>query len=427
MNASLDRSIDEVVVEIAKQARQASLELNRLSSEKKNAILKDLAALITENKEELLTENQKDIDKAPEYNLSEAMVDRLRFNDQRILAMVEGIQQVIDLEDPVGEILETKTRPNGIEINKTLVPIGVIGIIFESRPNVTVDCAILCLKSGNASILRGGKEAFYSNSFLAKLIRLALEKNKVNPFTVQLIPTTDREALNVLLKQDEFVHAIIPRGGEGLIRFVAQNSLIPVIKHYKGVCNAYVDREANIEMAKKIIINAKCQRPGVCNAIENLFIHKDIADTALPEIANELIKNGVALRVDNKSATILEKDQIPYTLASEEDYHEEFLDLILSIKIVDSTDEAINCVNHYGSGHSDTIITENNETAKHFQMSVDTATAYWNASTRFTDGFEFGLGAEIGISTDKLHARGPMGLKELCTYKYIINGVGQIK
>ena len=346
------------------------------------------------------------------------MVDRLRFSEQRIQGMVDGIQQVIDLDDPVGEILESKTRPNGIVINKTLVPIGVIGIIYESRPNVTVDCAILCLKSGNASILRGGKEAFYSNTFLAKLIQEAFEKNGVNPNTVQLIPTTDREALNVLLKQDELVHAIIPRGGEGLIRFVAENSHIPVIKHYKGVCNAYIDKEADIEMATKIVINAKCQRPGVCNAVENLFVHKDIAATALPIVAKELIDNGVSLKVDQESASILEESGTAYEEAREEDYHEEFLDLILSVKLVDSVQEAINCVNQYGSGHSDTIITNNEETARSFQMSVDTATAYWNASTRFTDGFEFGLGAEIGISTDKLHARGPMGLKELYTYKY---------
>lgn len=419
--------LEQIVVKIAQNAREASLELNQLSTETKNAILHDLSVLVIENKDALISENQKDIDKAPEFNLSDAMVDRLRFDDKRIQAMVEGIQQVIDLPDPVGNVLESNTRPNGILIEKTQVPIGVIGIIFESRPNVTVDCAILCLKSGNASILRGGKEAFHSNTFLASLIQHAIERNGANPKMVQLIPTTSREAFNILLKQDQFVHAIIPRGGENLIRFVSENSHIPVIKHYKGVCSVYVDKNADIEMAKAIIINSKCQRPGVCNAIENLYIHKKIAPSALPEIANLLIQNKVLLKAEEKASLILKDQSIPHEIASEMDFYEEYLDLILSIKIVENSEEAIRCVNTYGSSHSDSIVTEDKETAKRYQLAIDTSTAYWNASTRFTDGFEFGLGAEIGISTDKLHARGPMGLKELCTYKYIIHGSGQIK
>lgn len=419
--------LEQIVVKIAQNAREASLELNQLSTETKNAILHDLSVLVIENKDALICENQKDIDKAPDFNLSDAMVDRLRFDDKRIQAMVEGIQQVIDLPDPVGNVLESNTRPNGILIEKTQVPIGVIGIIFESRPNVTVDCAILCLKSGNASILRGGKEAFHSNTFLASLIQHAIERNGANPKMVQLIPTTSREAFNILLKQDQFVHAIIPRGGENLIRFVSENSHIPVIKHYKGVCSVYVDKNADIEMAKAIIINSKCQRPGVCNAIENLYIHKKIAPTALPEIANLLIQNKVLLKAEEKASLILKDQSIPHAIASEMDFYEEYLDLILSIKIVENSEEAIRCVNTYGSSHSDSIVTEDKETAKRYQLAIDTSTAYWNASTRFTDGFEFGLGAEIGISTDKLHARGPMGLKELCTYKYIIHGSGQIK
>ena len=419
--------LEQIVVKIAQNAREASLELNQLNTETKNAILHDLSVLVIENKDALICENQKDIDKAPDFNLSDAMVDRLRFDDKRIQAMVEGIQQVIDLPDPVGNVLESNTRPNGILIEKTQVPIGVIGIIFESRPNVTVDCAILCLKSGNASILRGGKEAFHSNTFLASLIQHAIERNGANPKMVQLIPTTSREAFNILLKQDQFVHAIIPRGGENLIRFVSENSHIPVIKHYKGVCSVYVDKNADIEMAKAIIINSKCQRPGVCNAIENLYIHKKIAPTALPEIANLLIQNKVLLKAEEKASLILKDQSIPHEIASEMDFYEEYLDLILSIKIVENSEEAIRCVNTYGSSHSDSIVTEDKETAKRYQLAIDTSTAYWNASTRFTDGFEFGLGAEIGISTDKLHARGPMGLKELCTYKYIIHGSGQIK
>lgn len=419
--------LEQIVVKIAQNAREASLELNQLNTETKNAILHDLSVLVIENKDALICENQKDIDKAPDFNLSDAMVDRLRFDDKRIQAMVEGIQQVIDLPDPVGNVLESNTRPNGILIEKTQVPIGVIGIIFESRPNVTVDCAILCLKSGNASILRGGKEAFHSNTFLASLIQHAIERNGANPKMVQLIPTTSREAFNILLKQDQFVHAIIPRGGENLIRFVSENSHIPVIKHYKGVCSVYVDKNADIEMAKAIIINSKCQRPGVCNAIENLYIHKKIAPSALPEIANLLIQNKVLLKAEEKASLILKDQSIPHEIASEMDFYEEYLDLILSIKIVENSEEAIRCVNTYGSSHSDSIVTEDKETAKRYQLAIDTSTAYWNASTRFTDGFEFGLGAEIGISTDKLHARGPMGLKELCTYKYIIHGSGQIK
>jgi glutamate-5-semialdehyde dehydrogenase len=419
--------LEQIVVKIAQNAREASLELNQLSTETKNAILHDLSVLVIENKDALISENQKDIDKAPEFNLSDAMVDRLRFDDKRIQAMVEGIQQVIDLPDPVGNVLESNTRPNGILIEKTQVPIGVIGIIFESRPNVTVDCAILCLKSGNASILRGGKEAFHSNTFLASLIQRAIERNGANPKMVQLIPTTSREAFNILLKQDQFVHAIIPRGGENLIRFVSENSHIPVIKHYKGVCSVYVDKNADIEMAKAIIINSKCQRPGVCNAIENLYIHQKIAPSALPEIAKLLIQNKVLLKAEEKASQLLKDQSIPHEIASEMDFYEEYLDLILSIKIVENSEEAIRCVNTYGSSHSDSIVTEDKKTAKRYQLAIDTSTAYWNASTRFTDGFEFGLGAEIGISTDKLHARGPMGLKELCTYKYIIHGSGQIK
>jgi glutamate-5-semialdehyde dehydrogenase len=427
MTTTTTDSIEQTIIDIAKRARLASLELSQLSPDKKNEILNELAKVIDENRKELISENEKDILKAPDYNLSEAMIDRLRFDNARIDGMIQGIQQVICLPDPVGSVLETTTRPNGIVINKTQVPIGVIGIIFESRPNVTVDCAILCLKSGNASILRGGKEAFYSNTFLASLIQQAIQKSGANPDMVQLIPTTDREALNVMLKQDDYIHAIIPRGGEGLIRFVSQNSHIPVIKHYKGVCSVYVDKEADIEMAKQIIINAKCQRPGVCNAIENVFIHQDVIRDALPVIANELVKNKVEIRCDEVAKTILDEKNIGSSIATEEDFFEEYLDLILSIKTVTSVDDAISCINKYGSGHSDSIITRNEKTAKHFQFGVDTATAYWNASTRFTDGFEFGLGAEIGISTDRLHARGPMGLKELCTYKYIINGTGQIR
>ena len=329
----------------------------------------------------------------------------------------------------VGEEIERSTRPNGLEIRKVRTPLGVIGIIYESRPNVTIDCAALCLKSGNASILRGGKEAFHSNSALSEIVREGLADNGVNPDSSILIPTTDREALNHLLLLDDKIHCIIPRGGESLIRFVTENSRIPVIKHYKGVCNLYVDSEADLELAHQIAINAKCQRPGVCNAIENLFVHQAAADEFLPAVARTLREEGVELRVDKRTRDLLSDhpENNGVKDAIEDDYHEEFLDLVLAVKVVDSLEEGIEQVNRYGSGHSDAIVTRDEAHAQRFLEAVDASSVYWSASTRFTDGFEFGLGAEIGISTDRLHARGPMGLRELCTYKYHILGTGQIR
>jgi glutamate-5-semialdehyde dehydrogenase len=419
--------MEDTIVKIAKAARAASLKASILSTRDKNATLQRLSELLVKHSDEILDANRKDIATAQDNGLNKAMTDRLRFTPERIAGMAEGIRQVMELPDPVGEILEETTRPNGIRLVKRRVPIGVIGIIYESRPNVTIDCAVLCLKSGNACILRGGKEAFHTNTYLAKLIQQALKDTGIDPATVQLIPTTDREAMNILLKQDQFIHCIIPRGGENLIRFVAENSRIPVIKHYKGVCNLYIDRDADLELAKSIIINAKCQRPGVCNAIENLFLDKEIAAKFLPEIMKELHANHVEIRLHPDDTKWMQGINIPYKTATEEDFHEEFLDLILSVKTVEGVHDAISHVNTYGSGHSDGIITSNPDTAEAFLSSVDTSTAYWNASTRFTDGFEFGLGAEIGISTDRLHARGPMGLRELCTYKFIAYGTGQIK
>jgi glutamate-5-semialdehyde dehydrogenase len=343
--------------------------------------------------------------------------------------MVEGVRQVAALPDPVGQVIESSIRPNGLDIRKVSVPIGVIGIIYESRPNVTIDCAALCLKSGNASILRGGKEAFHSNTALAELVQDALEETDVPQDAVLLIPTTDREALNHLLKQDENIHCIIPRGGEALIRFVTEHSRIPVIKHCKGVCNLYVDSKADLDVARKIAITAKCGRPGVCNAIENLIVHREIASAFLPETLEALAESNCEVRADAEARSILNDARPSLTVgeATEEDFHTEFLDLILSIKIVDSLEDAIDAVNRYGSGHSDAIVTTDELTAERFLAAIDTSTVYWNASTRFTDGFEFGLGSEIGISTDRLHARGPMGLRELCTYKYQVRGNGQTK
>ncbi|MBG29926.1 MAG: glutamate-5-semialdehyde dehydrogenase [Opitutae bacterium] len=425
----MTEDIEKLTQSLAKKAHSASRELAILDTGKKNAILGRIAELLEQSSDELVSQNEKDLRNGRENGLSEAMIDRLALTPKRIADMTEGVRQVIALPDPVGEEIERSTRPNGLEIRKIRAPMGVIGIIYESRPNVTIDCAVLCLKSGNVSILRGGKEAFHSNLALSEIIRQALVENDVNPDSSALIPTTDREALEHLLRLDQYVHCIIPRGGEGLIRFVAENSRIPVIKHYKGVCNLYVDSEADLELARKIAINAKCQRPGVCNAVENLFVHQDVADTFLPAAAESLVKEGVELRVDSRTRTILEDSSGSNGLkdATEDDYHEEFHDLVLAVKVVGSLRDAIEQVNRYGSGHSDAIVTKSEEHANQFMEAVDSSSVYWNASTRFTDGFEFGLGAEIGISTDRLHARGPMGLRELCTYKYHILGTGQVR
>jgi len=413
------------IKEIAIRARKASLNLSSATTAEKNDALQAIARGIESNRKLLKEENEKDLAMAEENGLSEAMVDRLRLTHERIDSMVKGLRQLIELPDPVGAVLETKDRPNGLEINKVRVPIGVIGIIYESRPNVTIDCAGLCLKSGNASILRGGKEAMHSNQAMASIITEALQESPLPDDAVQLISTVEREALNHLLTMDEYVHCIIPRGGEGLIRFVAENSRVPVIKHYKGVCNLFIDASADLNMAEKIAVSSKCGRPGVCNAIENLVVEASIAEEFLPRVAKQLTEQGCELIVDEKAGTIL-KDFTTRT-ATDEDYAEEFLDLRLSVKVVDSLDEAISFVNQYGSGHSESIITSNKKRAESFLNEVDASSVYWNASTRFTDGFEFGLGAEIGISTDRLHARGPMGLEELCTYKYQIIGNGQFK
>ena len=421
----MSQDVSQTINDLALRAREASLSLAGASSSDKDDALQAIARALESNRKLLLEENQKDLDSAEENGLSKAMVDRLRLTHERIDGMAQGLRQLIDLPDPVDSVIQETTRPNGLLIKKVSTPIGVIAIIYESRPNVTIDCAGLCLKSGNASILRGGKEAFHSNRALASVIEQGLEQSSLPKDSVQLVPTVEREALNHMLTLDELIHCIIPRGGEGLIRFVAENSRIPVIKHYKGVCNLFVDAEADLEMARRIAVSSKCGRPGVCNAIENLVVDAGIAEEFLPACAKELSENGCELLVDDRSAAIL--GDLATKPADEEDYHEEFLDLRISIKIVDSMDEAIAFVNRFGSGHSESIITKNKDNANRFLREVDASSVYWNASTRFTDGFEFGLGAEIGISTDRLHARGPMGLQELCTYKYQITGDGQWK
>jgi glutamate-5-semialdehyde dehydrogenase len=418
--------ISELVVDIAKRARAASLELAALSSDTKNSFLTLLAERLVENTDAILAANALDLEAAKSLDLSGPMTERLSFTPERIEAMAEGVRQVAALPDPVGFEIERMAPPKGFDLRKIRVPMGVIGIIYESRPNVTVDCAILCLKSGNASILRGGKEAFHSNMKLAEIIQDCLRASGIHEDAVQFIPTTDRAALNVLLKQDDNIHCIIPRGGESLIRFTVENSRIPVIKHYTGVCSVYIDAAANADMAEEIVVNSKCHRPSVCNAAENLIIHQDAAEQ-LPRLAKALSDAGVELRVDKHAKALLSASGLPLVDATAEDFATEYTDLIISIAVVPDIKAAIELINANSSGHTETIVTDDAAAAKQFLTSVDSAAVFHNASTRFSDGFEFGLGAEIGISTDRLHARGPMGLNELCTYKYILHGTGETR
>jgi glutamate-5-semialdehyde dehydrogenase len=422
-------SFSALVETLGQQARAASLILATADTARKNAALEKLAVLLGEGAKAVLAANARDIAAATAAGLAKPMIERLTLTPARLAALAESVRQVAKLPDPVGEELERIVRPNGLDIRKIRVPLGVVAIIYESRPNVTIDCAILCLKSGNACILRGGKEAFETNAALAALLSEALVEAGLPAHAVQFVPTTDRAALLPLLKLDQYIHCVIPRGGEALIRFVAENATVPVVKHFKGVCTIYVDRDADAALAEKIVVNAKVQRPGVCNAAENLFVHAGAAPALLPQLAKALAKHHVELRVDEAARALLQKEApgLKVVPATEKDFSEEYLELIIAIKIVPDLDAAIAAVNHYGSAHSDAIVTTNEVSARRFLAGVDSATVYWNASTRFTDGFEFGLGAEIGISTDRLHARGPMGLRELCTYKYIILGTGQVR
>jgi glutamate-5-semialdehyde dehydrogenase len=423
----MSADLAQLVTTIAQRARAASLVLASAPTAQKNAALNKLAELIPAAEPELMAANAKDLAAAQENGLSAAQIDRLTLNTKRLAQLSESVRQVAALPDPVGEVLEETTRPNGLQIRKLRVPIGVIGIIYEARPNVTIDCAILCLKSGNASILRGGKEIFHTNIAFAQLLTQALSHAGLPGDAVQLIPTTDRAALNTLLKLDTLVHCIIPRGGESLIRFVAENSTIPVIKHYQGVCFVYLDEQADPDIAEAVTLNAKTSRVSVCNAAEQLLVHRAVADTLLPRVARALQAKNVQLRCDSQSAAILAREGIPYVAAKEADYRTEFLDYIIAVRVVDSLESAIGIINRDGSAHSDAIITRNEAAAQRFFSGVDSATVFWNASTRFNDGFEFGFGAEIGISTDRLHARGPMGLRELCSYKFVIKGSGQVR
>lgn len=424
---SANADLATLVTTLAQRARAASLTLATVPTAAKDAALARLADLLDTSHEALLAANTRDLASPEATALTPAARDRLTLTPARLSTLAQSVREVIALPDPVGEVLEEFTRPNGIRIRKLRVPIGVIGIIYESRPNVTVDCAILCLKSGNACILRGGKECFHTNAALAALIQQALASSGLPADAVQLVPTTDRAALNILLKLDTLIHCLIPRGGESLIRFVAENSTIPVIKHYKGVCFVYVDAAADLTMATAIALNAKAQRPSACNAAEQLLVHRSVAEKMLPTIAGALHSKHVQLRCDDASAAILTTAGIPFTAATAADYTTEFLDYVIALRVVDSLDAAIATINRDSSNHSDAIITADESAARRFLAEVDSATVYWNASTRFTDGFEFGYGAEIGISTDRLHARGPMGLRELCSHKFLIEGTGQIR
>ncbi|MGA2017041.1 MAG: glutamate-5-semialdehyde dehydrogenase [Opitutaceae bacterium] len=423
----MPEDVSTLITAMAERARSASLALAVAPAAARNTALADLAGRIELSHDFLIDANGRDLAAAQANKLTAAEVDRLTLTPARLGLLADSVRQVASLPDPVGEILEETIRPNGLRLRKVRVPIGVIAVIFEARPNVTVDCAALCIKSGNASILRGGREIFETNAALAALISESIASAGLPRDCVQLIPTTDRAALEVLLRLDSLIHCVIPRGGEGLIRFVAENSTIPVIKHFEGVCFVYVDKAADPAMAESIVVNAKTQRPGVCNAAEQLLVHAAVAGSLLPRIGAALAARGVRLRCDGASASILSRAGIGNEPASAADFTAEFLDLVVAVRVVASLDEAIATINRDGSAHSDAIVTADGAAASRFLAAVDSAAVFWNASTRFNDGFEFGFGAEIGISTDRLHARGPMGLRELCSYKWLVTGTGQIR
>ena len=413
----------QYATESATRARSASRELVRANGQKKNDWLRRSAELLRSRVSELIAANQLDIDKAPEFGLNGAAIDRLKLSESRINSMANALLDVIALPDPIGEILDSNVRPNGLLVTRVRVPLGVVFFIYESRPNVTVDAAALCVKSGNAVILRGGKEAFHSNLALHRILADALTDTGLPADAVQLVSTTDREAVGHFLKLREFIDVTIPRGGKSLIERVSAEAAMPVIKHFDGICHVYVDRSADLGMAEKIIVNSKCQRPGVCNAAECLLVHADVASRFLPRAAKELGLHGVELKCCPKSLGYVAQG-LP---ATEQDFRTEYLDLKLSVKVVESLDAAIGHINEYGSHHTDVIVTNDLATSERFCREVDSAATHVNCSTRFNDGGEYGLGAEIGISTDKFHARGPCGLRELTSYKWIVHGSGQVR
>ncbi len=438
------QTLNDQILDFGRRARAAARQLRVCTTAQKNSGVRAMAEEIVDAKENILAANAEDVARAKTAGISAAMIDRLTLNPKRIAEMADGVRQVADLPDPVGEIIREWTRPNGLHIEKKRVPIGVVGIIYESRPNVTSDAAVLCLKTGNATILRGGSESIASNIAIAAALSRGCARAGLPGDAIQLIPVTDREAVRIMCGMDQYLDCIVPRGGKGLIETVVEHARMPVIKHYDGICMMYVDQAADLAMAESLVINAKCQRPGVCNAIETVLVHSAVAEKFFATTGRALLENGVQLRCDDRalasmrnldpaavaaapSGTQAGKPRFRVIPAQPEDFRTEFVDMILAVKVVDSLDEAIAHIEANGSHHSDCIITADESAATHFLAEVDSATVYWNASTRFTDGGEFGFGAEIGISTDKLHARGPMGLEELTTYKYLLRGNGQIR
>ena len=416
-------TLQETIHEMGRNARQASYRLSQLSSDQKNTILHAMAEELRARVPSLLEANALDIAAGEAKGLSGAMLDRLRLDEKRVEAIAAGIDQVATLPDPVGQVMDDWSRPNGIRIQQVRVPIGTIGIIYESRPNVTADAAVLCFKTGNATILRGGSEAIHSNRAIAEALQAGGACAGLPDHAIQLIPFTDRESVTILAQMDKWLDLIIPRGGKGLIETVVSQARMPVIKHYDGICHLYADKDLDEEMAVTLAVNSKTQKPGVCNALEDLLVHQDVAETFLPKAAAALREKGVQLRGCERTLTII-PDAVP---ATEEDWTTEFLDLILAVKVVDSIEEAIERINANGSHHTDVISTRDRAVAERFLRDVHSACVFHNVSTRFADGGEFGFGAEIGISTDKLHARGPMGLRELTSYQYRVRGEGQVK
>lgn len=424
-------TLTEQMTELARQAREASRGIARLSTAEKNFCLLAMAAALERNMAAILEANGRDMAAGSQAGLSAAMLDRLKLDERRVAAMARGLREIAALPDPIGRILAEKVRPNGLKLQKVSSPIGVVVIIYESRPNVTADAAGLCFKAGSATILRGGREAIHSNQVIASTMvnAAARELPKFPAQAIQVVPTTDREAIRELLALTQFVDLCMPRGGEGLIRAVTECSKVPVIKHYKGVCHVFVDREADLEMASRIVMNAKCQRPATCNAMETLLVDEPVAKPFLSRIAGELAAAKVEVRAEKRALAELSAAgaQLNLREATEADFFTEYNDFVLNVRVVDGVGQAIQHIHHYGSAHSETIVTANEAHARQFLHEVDSAAVYWNASTRFTDGGEFGMGAEIGISTDKVGARGPMGLEELTTYRWLGYGDGQIR
>jgi glutamate-5-semialdehyde dehydrogenase len=414
---------EESVIQKAKSVKVSSGVLYNCSSAEKNALLKALNKRLLSETSAILAANKKDLENAMKAGISKVLLDRLTLDEKRIKQMIDGVKDVIKLPDPIGKVLDRTRRPNGLIIEKMRVPLGAVGIIYEARPNVTIDASALCLKSGNAVLLRGGSEALHSNKALVEIIKLALKDVNLPDGCVELIDTTDREAVIVMLKQDQYLDVIIPRGSQQLIRYIQEQSAVPVIAHGEGNCHVFVDSSANLKNAEDIVFNSKVQRPSVCNAAEKLLVHEKIAEKFLPRIAARLRQANVEIIGDEKTLSIIHDAKT----ADESDWYKEYLDLIIAVKVVKNIDEAIQHVNHYGSHHSDAIVTGTKSNGERFLREVDSAAVYVNASTRFTDGYEFGLGAEIGISTQKLHARGPMGLVELTSTKFIVHGKGQVR